>query len=70
MYGPLIPDDNETPRFAQLYVHDPATQHTMRVKNMNLPINLSGKQISTVTNVMKKLQDLMAEVNPFVKDFL
>ena len=63
-------EENEQPRFAQLYVHDPATQHTNRVKNMNLPASLSSKQTESITKTMKKLQDLMMEVNPFVKDFL
>ena len=68
--GPLMPEENEQPRFSQLYIHDPATQHTMRVKNMNLPISLSSKQTDSITKTMKKLHDLMIEVNPFVKDFL
>ena len=69
MYGPLIAGQNETPRFAQLYIHDPATQHTLRIQNMNLPTSLSSKQVETITKVMSKLQNLMAEVNPYVKDF-
>ena len=38
--------------------------------DMNLPANLSLKQTRSITKIMKKLQDLMDEVNPFVKDFL
>jgi hypothetical protein len=26
LYGPLFPEDGESPRFAQLYVHDSSTQ--------------------------------------------
>ena len=37
---------------------------------MNLPATLAQKQIKSLTKTMKKLQDLMHEVNPFVKDFL
>ena len=70
LYGPLIADLNETPRFSQLYVHDPATEDTLRIENMNLPRSLTKKQIETVKNVMKKLQKLMKEVNPYVKDFM
>ena len=69
MYGPLEAEENEVPRFAQLYVVDPATQHTMRIKNMNLPTSLNVKQTALILSVMKKLQELMADVNPFVKDF-
>ena len=69
IYGPIQAEENETPRFAQLYVVDPAMQHTMRVHNMNLPKSLNKKQIDTITNIMKKLQKVMEEVNPYVKDF-
>ena len=68
--GPLIAEDNEQPRFAQIYIHDPATQHTVRVDNMILPKSLSNKQRESISKTMKQLQDLMIEVNPFVKDFL
>ena len=64
-----MPDENQTPRFAQLYIHDPATQNTMRIQNMNLPTSLSTKQTDTITKVMGKLQKMMTEVNPYVKDF-
>ena len=70
IHGPLIAEDNEQPRFAQIYIHDPATQHTIRVNNMNLPSSLSLKQKNSITHTMKKLQDLLMEINPFVKDFL
>jgi hypothetical protein len=70
MFGPLYPDDGMEPKFAQLYVHDPKTQHTMRVKNMYLPSNLNHKQTKVITNTMKILQDLLKEINPFVKDLL
>ena len=70
MYGPLIPKDGEQPRFAQIYIHDPATQHTIRVNNMHLPESTTRKQTQIISGVMKHLQNLMMEVNPFVKDFL
>ena len=68
--GPLMAEPHEQPRFAQLYIHDPSTQHTVRVKNMNLPSSLSKKQRESITQTMKKLQDLMMEINPYVKDFI
>ena len=33
MIGPLYPNPGEAPRFAQLYVHDPGTENTMRIQN-------------------------------------
>ena len=70
IFGPLQPEDGEQPRFAQLYVVDPATQHTMRVNNMSLPTHLKPKQIDVITQTMKNLQQLINDVNPFVKDLL
>ena len=70
LYGPLIPENGEEPRFSQLYIHDPATEHTMRVKNMCLPTNLSKDQVRIITQTVQKLQNLLRKVNPFVKDFL
>ena len=70
MYGPLQPQDGETPRFAQLYVHDPATENTTRVKNMSLPNHISQVQRNLITSTMQNLQNLIKETNPFVKDLL
>ena len=66
----MIAEQDEIPRFSQLYVHDPATENTLRISNMNLLSSLTKKQIETVKNIMPKLQNLMKEVNPYVKDFM
>ena len=70
LYGPLLPENGEEPKFAQLYVHDPSTEHTMRVQNMSLPTTLSKRHVQIITETIKKLQILLREINPFVKDFL
>ena len=70
MYGPLLAENGEEPKFAQLYILDPSTQHTTRIKNMSLPASLSKEQVRIITQTMQKLQTLLREVNPFVKDFL
>ena len=70
LHGPLIESENEQPRFAQIYIHDLSTQHTIRVNNMNLPKSVTQQQIQSIAKTMKSLQNLMHEVNPFVKDFL
>ena len=70
LYGPLLPENGEDPKFAQLYIHDPSTQHTIRVKNMCLPDSLSKQHVDIITKTLQKLQSLIKEVNPFVKDFL
>ena len=68
--GPLIPEDGQAPRFAQLYIHDPATENTSRFRNMSLPSNLSSKQINIIRNTLDNLQEVIKDVNPFVKDLL
>ena len=64
--GPILPDEGQEPRFAQLYVVDPATEHTSRYKNMSL----SKKQATIIRQTLHQLQDLLKEINPFVKDLL
>ena len=68
--GPLIAEVGEQPRFAQIYIHDPATQHTIRMNNMYVPKSLSEKQIKSMAGVMEKLQQMLMEVNSYVRDFL
>ena len=40
------------------------------MKNLHLPEGLSQKQRQCLAKVMEKLQSMMCEVNPYVKDFL
>ena len=68
--GPILPGIGEEPKFAQLYVHDPSTEHTMRIKNMNLPKSMTKGEVETMENVLVKLQQMLKRVNPFVKDLL
>ena len=68
--GPLIVEDGEQPRFAQIYICDPATQHSIRMENMYVPKSLTEKQIKCMSGVLKKLQALLMEINPYIKDFL
>ena len=68
--GPLLPEDGEQPKFAPLYVHDPSTEHTTRIKNMSLPDSMNRKEVETMSNMLLKLQQMLKDVNPFVKDLL
>jgi hypothetical protein len=68
--GPMLPDEGQEPRFAQLYIHDPATEHTSRFNNMSLPSNLSKAQTTIIQNSLQKLQEILKTINPFVKDLL
>ena len=69
-WGPMLPDEGQEPRFAQLYIHDPATEHTSRFKNMSIPSSLSQTQITILRKTLEKLQKLFKDVNPFVQDLL
>ncbi|EPT05482.1 hypothetical protein FOMPIDRAFT_1091844, partial [Fomitopsis schrenkii] len=54
--GSLLPNENQPPAFAQLYIHDPhAALQTRNNRNDNLK-----------PSVMNVLQDLFLEHNPFV----
>ena len=44
MCGPLVAEEGEQPRFAQIYVCDLATQHSIRMDNMYVPKALTEKQ--------------------------
>ena len=68
--GPLLAEDGEQPRFAQIYVCDPGTQHSIRMDNMYVPKGLTEKQKMCLSRIMKKLQTMLLDVNPFVKDFV
>ena len=63
-YGPLMSENGEQPQFAQVYIHDPATQHSVRFKNMYLPQSVTKKQRMTISHLLKDLQNLMIKVNP------
>jgi hypothetical protein len=68
--GPLLPSDGSTPKFAQLYGHDPALETTQRFENMNIPPGLSSRKKETLKKILKEMQELIKRENPFVKDFL
>ena len=68
--GPLLAEDGEQPRFSQIYVCDPSTQHSIRMDNMYVPKDLSEKQKMCLSRIMKKLQTMLINLNPFVKDFI
>ena len=67
--GPLLPDEGETPRFAQLYVHDPASEETDRYRNIVLPKSMSVVERVTIRDLLERVQYELQRVNPFIKDF-
>ena len=67
--GPLLPDQGELPRFAQLYVHDPALETMHRFGNIVLPSSLTTTQTESIKVLVQRIQNVLHEVNPFIKDF-
>ena len=67
--GALLPADGEVPRFAQLYIHDPALETNQRFANMVVPGSMSSSQKSILKNLLQNVQEILHQVNPFVQDF-
>ena len=67
--GPLLPSPGATPKFAQLYVHDPSMESTMRFNNMTLPSNISIQERTVLQELLQRVQECLHEVNPFIHDF-
>ena len=55
-FGPLKEKEAETPRFAQLWIHDPGMETTTRVQNMNLPSSMSVVEEEAVRRDVEILQ--------------
>lgn len=54
--GPLQAKEHETPRFAQVWVHDPAMETTQRLQNMSLPASATKAELEAVERIMKSLE--------------
>ena len=67
--GPLLPADGEQPVYAQLYIYDAALESTQRYENMRIPGSTSPAQKTMLKRVLKIVQDVIHEHNPYVKDF-
>ena len=67
--GPLQAENGEDPKFAQLYVKDPALEIAHRQGNMSIPSSMSQQDRQIVYVILHHLQELLKEINPYVKDF-
>lgn len=67
--GALLPDHGEVPKYAQLYCFDPRLETTQRFENMYIPPNTSRKEKEGLKNLLLRIQHIIHEHNPFVKDF-
>ena len=67
--GPLVEKEHETPKFAQVWVHDPALQTAQRINNMFLPTTITEVEKEAVQRIMETVQAELGEINPWIKDF-
>ena len=67
--GSVRSETGESARFSQLYTLDSALEETYRVANMSLPTSVTPNQQRVLVGLLKKLQEELKTVNPFVKDF-
>ena len=68
--GPLIAAEGDTPCFAQLLIHDPSLQSSIRFQNMTIPANMSSVQKKMIKEILEELQLELQKHNPFVQDFM
>jgi len=67
--GPLQAEVGEDPKFAQLYVKDPALETAHRQANMSLPSSMSQEDREIMHTILYYLQELLKQNNPYIKDF-
>ncbi len=67
--GALLPAHGEVPRFAQLYCFDARLETTQRFENMYIPSNATSAEKEGLKNLLQKIQKIIHQYNPFVKDF-
>ena len=67
--GSLLPAHGEVPKFAQLYCFDARLETAQRFENMYLPSNTTKAEKERLKDLLQKIQSLIHNNNPFVKDF-
>ena len=70
--GPLLPYENQRPRYAQLWVHDPAHegQHSrFSLGPIRLPNSTTSNDKIILEDLLKVMHTLLPECNPYVRDF-
>ena len=65
---PLTPEAGQERGFAQIYIHDSEYGEEEEL-NRRMEVSSTGAK-KTRKDVMKKLQDLLHQINPYVKDFI
>ena len=71
--GPLRPEPNEKPCFAKIYIHNPqhdVEEATIRLGWMRLPLDISVAKQRSLHELLRRLQALLRQCNPYIQDFL
>ena len=70
--GPLHATPGQIPRFGQIWVHDPDAdvEANIRLGNMRLPASMSRNTRNILASVLRRLQDLLRPLNPYIRDFI
>ena len=63
---PLTPELGEEKTFAQIYIHDPDFNEEDEL-NRRMEVSSSGSK-TMKKDIMKELQEMLHQVNPYVKD--
>ena len=67
--GLIYAEDGAQPRFARLYVLDSSLETTTRFANLTLPAGMSQSDKNIMKNVLESVQEVIHEINPFVREF-
>ena len=67
--GALEDEQNEQPKFAALYVHDPELEGAARKNNLYLPRKTPEAERKVCEEVLIDIQNELHEYNVYVKDF-
>jgi len=65
----LLPSSGHTPRYAQLYVHDPAVPHdvcALRIAGQKFKVGAS--ELARIREVLAALHDILMQCNDYVQD--
>ena len=67
--GPRDYAENETPKFAQLYIHDSTDDTTLRYENLYLPLSTSNREKELIKSILENIVPEIKQFNPFARDF-
>lgn len=71
--GSLTAADNSLPKFAQLYVHDPASidaAASTRIEHLSLPYSTSASEKQKLERIVAKLLSALRDANPYIQDIM